>query len=115
MASPVPSINPTITGWGHAQIDGGNDAARTEIAPKVTTIGLGVDRAGQVGHQRLFHAGWVGIGYYGGGGGAPDLITWSTYIRLEYEDFRITNGVTFGTDYFWELEANTVVDLEIDW
>lgn len=110
----MPSINPTLTGSGKALISGGAALGILEVAPKLTVAGDRVDFDGAGSVQRIHHAGWVGIGA-DTGASPPDLITWSTFLRYPYEDFRITNGVTFADTYFWDLTPGTTIELEIDW
>lgn len=107
------SINPTLTGSGKAQIAAGASLTLLEVAPKLTVSGALVRAEGPAGHQRIHQAGWVALGYDGGGSG-PDLITWSRFIGLDYEDFRLPANIT-GDSYFWDLTSGTTVQLEIDW
>lgn len=109
----MPSINPTLTGNGFADISGGSSLLILELAPKVTIKGGLVRVEGQVWHQRLHQVGWYGLGYYGGGTG-PDLISWSQFVRLDYEDFRLGPNI-FAAQYFWDLSIGTTIELEIDW
>lgn len=110
----MPSINPSLTGNGVANIDGGTSRGITEVSPKMTVAGGLVDFDGPAGFERVHHAGWVGLGFDSGGLAAPYLITWSTFLRYPWEDFRLPANI-FATVYFWDLTPGTTVELEVDW
>lgn len=110
----MPSINPSLTSSGVAYIDGGTARGITGVAPKMTVAGGLVDFDGPAGFERLHHAGWVGLGYDTAALAGPYLITWSTFIRYPYEDFRLPANI-FANCYFWDLTPGTTVEFEVDW
>lgn len=110
----MPSINPSLTGSGMAQISGGTDLTILEVSPKMTVAGGLVDFDGNVvGVERIHHAGWVAIGE--DFGGPLFSITWALFLNYPWQDFRFTDGKHFATTYFWDLTPGTTVELEIDW
>lgn len=101
---------------GHGKVDMGTDATILEIDTNVTTLGGLTDVHGNGTVPRIFHAGWIGVGYDHSADPLPyDEVYWETFLSIRYRSYRIYPLQVFAQWLFWDLEDGVVANVNVYW